>query len=205
MVRQHIAYTQDIWTHPLFTAGLSCSPGTFTAKDMQSEGRLHVIFKAVSTSVFTDGSSYLRSMWMQGGYSSWSICTLKLHCRCSHGSQDRTLLNMEDCCWYCFCTGPQMSLSRTYIMENLQITQKQAVQIVHWKQPRLLSSKYYFVRLEGKPTVCFPWPTICQPSPLLGSNSAFTLSSGNSSVTVCWGAYPTFCQPFLVMMHTSST
>lgn len=71
----------------------------------------------------------------------------------------------------------------------------------HRKQPA--------VRIESlfclKPTVGFPWQTIRQPNPVSGSNCACTWSSGAFNLTGGWGAYPSFCQFFLSMMHVLTT
>lgn len=109
----NILLIQDKHTH----CPMSHSPGIFTVKPMQLLGRLPDIFRVVSTFNLIDGSSYFRSMWMQGGYSSCSICALKLH---FHGSQGRTFLNTKDC-WtrYSLCTASRTWLSWTCIKESM--------------------------------------------------------------------------------------
>lgn len=94
---------------------VSFSLGTITVKDLQSVGGTPVdAFRVVSTS--TCGAP-LRSMWMQGGYTSSSISTFKVQHRFSYGSQDRILLTFEANCCLALCTGQWTWLSRTYTIE----------------------------------------------------------------------------------------
>ena len=75
------------------------------------------IFKVVTTSCLTAGSTYITSMWIQGGYCPYSIFSFNGCSVC----QNRKLLKIfVGCCWYSLCTGSQIWLNRTCIIGGMQ-------------------------------------------------------------------------------------